>query len=73
MTKKTEKILSSLDWAIAQSNATPKAEDEFTAFEYAQRVGITSAQALNRLKNMKGIKKRAIILNGTRTNVYTKA
>lgn len=79
MKKKTQSTmslqdtLSSLDWAISQSIDAPRANDEFTAKEFAEKSGLSVRQALAILDQMKGIKKRKVTIKSARTNLYRKA
>jgi len=74
---KTEKALSSLEWAIAQSIEPPRQEDEFTCEEFFQLSGAASRGAAeSRLKRMVsngGLLKRPTCINGNRCTLYRKA
>lgn len=79
MKKKTQNTmslqdtLSSLDWAIYQSIEAPRASDEFTAKDFAEKSGLGVRQALIILDAMKGIKKRKATIEGRRANLYRRA
>jgi len=73
MTKKTKQAISSLDWAIAQTVQEPRQPDEFTIAEYAEKAGIGTAQAGNRLKRLKGLTSRVVTIKGNRVNLFRKA
>ena len=74
---KTEKALSSLEWAIAQSVVLPRQEDEFTCEEFFQLSGAASRGAAeSRLKRMVsngGLLKRPACINGNRCTLYRRA
>jgi hypothetical protein len=74
---KTEKALSSLEWAIAQSVEPPRQEDEFTCEEFLQLGGApsrSSAEAkLKRMVSNGGLLKRPSCVNGNRCTLYRKA
>lgn len=74
---KTEKALSSLEWAISQSIGPPRQEDEFTCEEFFQLSGAASrGVAESRLKRMVsngGLLKRPACINGNRCALYRRA
>lgn len=73
---KTEKALSSLEWAIAQSSFTPKQADEFTVEEFAKLANIPLESARGRLTKMVKsgmLMKRQILIKSHQTNVFKKA
>ena len=70
---KTEQALSSLDWAIAQTIELPQQPDEFTAYEFAEKAGVSLPTAKYRLKACPGIKKRTATTGGSRINLYRRA
>jgi arsenate reductase-like glutaredoxin family protein len=74
---KTEKALSSLEWAIAQSVEPPRQEDEFTCEEFLQLGGgasRSSAEAkLKRMVSNGDLLKRPFCVNGNRCTLYRKA
>jgi len=74
---KTEKALSSLEWAIAQSIELPRQEDEFTCEEFLQLSGsVSRASAEAKLKRMVsngGLLKRPACVNGNRCTLYRRA
>jgi len=74
---KTEKALSSLEWAIAQSIEPPRQEDEFTCEEFLQLSGAASRSSveskLKRMVNNGGLLKRPACVNGNRCTLYRRA
>lgn len=67
---KTKQALSSLDWAIAQTIELPQQPDEFTAYEFAEKAGVSLPTAKYRLKACPGIQKRTTLAGGCRVNLY---
>jgi len=70
---KTKQALSSLDWAIAQTIELPQQPDEFTAYEFAEKAGVSLPTAKYRLKACPGIQKRTATTGGSRINLYRRA
>ena len=76
MTKQTEKALTGLEWAIAQTIKSPQEDDEFTAEEFAKEAKLEISQARNRLDHMASrgqLTKRKVSINNRLTNVFRKA
>ena len=72
---KTEKALSGLEWAIAQTIPKPKEEDEFTVKEFGERAGITydvAEKLLRRMQRAGQLTCRKVGLGGSLTNLYRK-
>ena len=70
---KTKQALSSLDWAIAQTIELPQQADEFTAYEFAEKAGVSLPTAKYRLKACPGIIVRTATTGGSRINLYKRA
>jgi len=70
---KTQKAISSLDWAIAQTIELPQQADEFTAYEFAEKAGVSLPTAKYRLKACPGIVSRTATTGGSRINLYRRA
>lgn len=70
---KTKQALSSLDWAIAQTIELPQQPDEFTAYEFAEKAGVSLPTAKYRLKACPGIVSRLATTGGSRINLYRRA
>ena len=76
MKSKTKAVLTSLDWALAQTIDEPQQPDEFTADQFAAAGKLEIAQARNRLAWMASsgqLTKRKILITGKRTNLFRKA
>jgi hypothetical protein len=75
-----KQVMSALDFALEQTDATKRKDDEFTSGEYyhaliARGVKISNSGAMYRLTEMvaKGeLTKRKIMINGATTNLYSK-
>lgn len=75
-----KQVMSALDYALEQTDATKRKADEFTSGEYyhaliARGVKISNSGAMYRLTEMvaKGeLTKRKIMINGATTNLYSK-
>jgi hypothetical protein len=73
---KTEKALSSLEWAIAQSMTSPKQDDEFTTEEFAESTKTSAAASRSRLNRMVKsgmLVRRKILIESNYTNLFRKA
>jgi hypothetical protein len=74
---KTEKALSSLDWAIAQSVGEPRQPDEFTCIEFMKAGGggsrPSASSRLNRMVTDGMLTKRQFSIDGSRCTLYRKA
>jgi hypothetical protein len=74
---KTEKALSGIEWAIAQSIGYPRQKDEFTSIEFFEMGGGSSrAAAESRLRRMVSngdLLKRPLCIDGSRYMLYRKA
>ncbi len=74
---KTEKALSSLDWAIAQTVGEPRHVDEFTCAEFMTAGGGNSraaaASRLNRMVTDGMLTKRPFSMDGSSYTLYRKA
>jgi DNA-binding IscR family transcriptional regulator len=67
--------ISSLEWAIARNNHTPRSSDEFTAKEFSENTNISQRTSLQILDNMvqeKLLSSRKMPVNGKSTNLYKK-
>lgn len=75
MTNNVNSVISSLEWAIARNNHSPKSDDEFTAKEFAASTNTahrTALQTLSRMVENRLLTSRKIAINGTLTNLYKK-
>jgi predicted transcriptional regulator len=75
MKTKTQKALSSLEFAISQCITHEKMDDEFTLSEYIVKTKLkrsTAEQNLVRLLNRGMLTKRKISIDGSLTNLYRK-
>ena len=73
---KTEKALTGIEWAIAQTVQKPREEDEFTVKEFREQAGITVDAAekhLKRMRNAGQLTCRKVTVNGSQTNFYRRA
>ena len=76
MKTKTQKALSSLEFAISQCITHEKMDDEFTLAEYIVKTKLkrsTAEQNLNGLVKQGILTKRKISIGGSLTNLYRKA
>jgi len=76
MKTKTQKALSSLEFAISQCITHEKLDDEFTLAEYIVKTRLnrsTAHESLVRLINQGILTKRKISIDGSLTNLYRKA
>lgn len=76
MKTKTQKALSSLEFAISQCITHEKMDDEFTLAEYIVKTKLkrsTAEQNLNGLVKQGMLTKRKISIDGSLTNLYRKA
>ena len=75
-----KQVMSALDYALEQTDATKRKDDEFTSGEYyhaliARGVQISNSGAMYRLTEMVArgeLTKRKIMINGATTNLYSK-
>lgn len=75
-----KQVMSALDFALEQTDATKRKDDEFTSGEYyhaliARGVKISNSGAMYRLTEMVArgeLTKRKIMINGATTNLYSK-
>ena len=76
MKPETQKALSSLEWALAESTKHGKQPDEFTAHEYAARkgCGITSGRIeLNKMAEDGLLERRAIKVGSAVKHVFKRS
>jgi len=76
MKTKTQKALSSLEFAISQHISHDRMDDEFTLAEYIVKTRInrhTAQQQLARLVAQGMLTKRKISIDGSLANLYRKA
>ena len=73
---KTEKALSSLEWAIAQSFGDPRHADEFTCVEFMKAGGgdsrSSASSRLNKMVNDGKLTKRPFSIGGSSCTLYRK-